>query len=115
MTGGNWDNYTAKNLWEHELSKLGRHALLCLVRVLFHVEAHFVGSIDHDQRLELVRDMKKSGRFAELCARMDRMDADPHGEMDKYWRRKKSAKAAANRRKKTARLAARRAKQEANQ
>jgi hypothetical protein len=105
MMPGDWDNYTAKSLWEHELGKLGRHALLSLVSLLFHVEAFYAGGIDHDQRLKLVRDMKKSGRIAELCARMDRMNADPHGEMEKYWRRKKSAKAAANRRKKAVRLA----------
>lgn len=100
-----------ETLWQHEMRKLSRAALLHVVSILLFTRSYFGLAMNQDELLKLIRDAKKAGRFDNMIARWDRMEANPHAEYETHLRRRRSAKAAANRRKAAARRAAREARQ----
>jgi transposase len=99
-----------KELWEHELEKLSKGALVHIARDFIFTHASYIGGLDRKELLLAFTSAKKYARLNAAYDRIKRFQEDP----DKYWRtydrRKKSAKAAARRRK----AEARRQKKEGN-
>lgn len=102
---GDWDNYTAKTRWRHELESCSKQGLISLIELFVYVESYCLCATDHEALLKRVIEAKKHGRFRDAERRFQRWTQDPDGEFKKDLRRRRSAKAAANRRKKAARLA----------
>lgn len=86
-----------KNLWEHEMEKLSRHALLALCRHFIFGQSYF-GLTPEEMRSEIA-DAKKHGRTDAFLARWDRYDKDPEKALRETLLRRRSAKKAARRRK----------------
>ena len=95
-----------KTRWEYDLERLGRNALIYIVRCLIFTHCLLNDRVDHKDLLMLMTEAKKHGRLADSVARIRRYNADPDREVEAYYRRQKSAKAAARRRKAAARKAA---------
>jgi ferric-dicitrate binding protein FerR (iron transport regulator) len=85
--------------WEHELHSVSREGLASMVRTMNWMLSLYFGSCDHADMLKFVREAKQTGRHINAYNRIERMLEDPHGEAQKWMRRRRAAKKAARARK----------------
>ena len=94
-----------EKLWEHELRKLSKAALLHFIDLLIFIE-RYLNVFDESLMLERIRQAKKTGRMDNLERRWERAEADPVAAYRTQLRRQRSARGSARRRKAATRKAA---------